>query len=296
MSQQITTAFVRDFKEGITLLAQQKMSRLRSAVRVESVRGDRAHFDQVGQVTAQPVTTRHADTPLTDTPHSRRMVTTTPYKHADLIDDNDKVRILNDPTSTYVRAFAAAFGRRMDQAIIDVAFATSATGVDGSGTAAFPTATHVVDTGGSSGMTVAKMMEAKEILDAFENDSGEGYFCAMSARQIRDLLTDSASGNTTYFASSADYTEAKGLMTGEINRFAGFNIIRSELLLLDGNSDRRCIAWAKNSLLLGVGSEPQARLSERPDKNYSMQAFYSMDIGATRMDELGVVEIKCDES
>ena len=48
-------------------------------------------------------------------------------------------------------------------------------------------------------------------------------------------------------------------------------------------------------LALAVGAEPSGRISERDDKNYSTQVFMSMDIGATRMDETGVVEIICDE-
>lgn len=296
MSTQIDTAFIRDFKEGITMLAQQRMTRMRPAVRVEMVKGDRAHFDQTGSVTAQPVTARHADTPLFDTPHSRRQVTLTPYKHADLIDDADKIRTLNDPTNQYVKTFASAFGRRMDQVIIDSAFATASTDVDGSGTAPFDT-TNFTILHNSEGMTIAKMMEAKEMLDAAENFPEENYFCVMTARQIRDLITEQPGTPTgVYTVASADYTEQKALMTGDIMKFAGFNIIRSELLNFGAASIRRCIAWAQSSLLLGIGENPNGRMSERPDKNYSMQVFYSMDIGATRMDETGVVEIQCDES
>jgi len=39
---------------------------------------------------------------------TRRMITMTDYEYADLIDDNDKVKMLIDPTSTYARAAAAA--------------------------------------------------------------------------------------------------------------------------------------------------------------------------------------------
>jgi hypothetical protein len=45
----------------------------------------------------------------------------------------------------------------------------------------------------------------------------------------------------------------------------------------------------------GLGLEPAARITERPDKNYSTQVFYSMSAGATRMQENGVVEIACVE-
>ncbi len=63
-------------------------------------------FDQVGKTTAQLRTSRHADTPQLDTPHSRRRVSLADYEWADLIDNADKVRLLIDPTSSYAKAAA----------------------------------------------------------------------------------------------------------------------------------------------------------------------------------------------
>ena len=60
MSTQITTAFVQQFSNTITLLAQQRGSKLRGSVREESVTGEKAFFDQVGQVAAQKKVSRHA--------------------------------------------------------------------------------------------------------------------------------------------------------------------------------------------------------------------------------------------
>ena len=96
MSSQITTAFVQQYSNNVQLLSQQKGSLLRQAVDVENVVGKNAFFDQVGVATAQKRTTRHADTPQMDTPHSRRRVSLVDYEYADLIDNQDKVRTLID--------------------------------------------------------------------------------------------------------------------------------------------------------------------------------------------------------
>jgi hypothetical protein len=287
MSIQITTAFVRQWERGITHLAEQKMSRFRDKVRMIRIgSGDRAYIDQLGSVTAQPYTTRHGDTPLVDTPHSRRQVTLTPYKHADLVDKADKIRTLNDPTNPYMVAFGRAFGRAIDDVIIASAFATASTGVDGSGTAAFDTNFQVSTTTG--GMTIMKIAEANRLLREAENDPEDGFYLACSQDQIEDMLNDGT-------ATSADYNSVRLLMTGQIDTFLGFTWVPTERLQLATGGERRCIAWAKNSLALAVGEEPSGRISERDDKNYSMQVFMSMDIGATRMDETGVVEILCVE-
>ena len=49
MSTQINTAFVNQFSANIQMLSQQMGSILRAAVDVESVNGEKAFFDQVGE-------------------------------------------------------------------------------------------------------------------------------------------------------------------------------------------------------------------------------------------------------
>ena len=94
MSSAITTAFVQQYSNNVQMLSQAKGSLLRQAVDVENVVGKNAYFDQVGSATAQKRTTRHADTPQMDTPHSRRRVSLVDYEYADLIDNQDKVNFL----------------------------------------------------------------------------------------------------------------------------------------------------------------------------------------------------------
>tara|TARA_R100001594_G_scaffold5297_2_gene16827 strand:- start:5804 stop:5950 length:147 start_codon:yes stop_codon:yes gene_type:complete len=48
MSVQITTAMVEQYKGNVEHLVQQKGSRLRSAVGVETVVGKNAFFEQIG--------------------------------------------------------------------------------------------------------------------------------------------------------------------------------------------------------------------------------------------------------
>ena len=286
MSTQITTAFVNQFSANIQMLSQQMGSLLRSAVDVESVNGEKAFFDQVGAAAAVLRTSRHADTPLVDTPHSRRMVTMSDYEYADLIDDQDKVRLLADPTSTYSRAAAAAMGRAMDDVIISAALGTAQTGKDGSTSTALPSAQKIAVA--SSGLTIAKLVSAKEILDSGNVDPSIARHIVCSPKQISDLLN-----NTT--VTSSDYNTVKALAMGEINTFVGFNFHVSNRLNTDGSGDRQVIAFASDGIKLAVGKEPAARIDERADKSYATQVYYCQSIGATRMEESKVVEIACSE-
>jgi hypothetical protein len=287
MSTQITTAFVNQFSSNIQMLSQQMGSLLRNAVDVETVNGEKAFFDQVGSAAAQLRTTRHADTPLIDTPHSRRMLTLADYEYADLIDDQDKVRLLVDPTSTYARAAAAAMGRAMDDVVIAAAFATASTGKDGSTSTPFDTANNQI-AAGATGLTLGKLIEAKEILDSGDVDPSIPRYIAVSPKQVTDLLN-----NTT--VTSSDYNTVKALAMGEINSFVGFQFIVTNRLGVDGASARRVIAWAADGIKLGIGKEPTARIDERADKSYATQVYYAMTLGATRMEEKKVVEVLCAE-
>jgi hypothetical protein len=286
MSTQITTAFVNQFSANVQMLSQQMGSLLRNAVDTESVNGEKAFFDQVGQAAAVLRTSRHQDTPLVETPHTRRMVTMSDYEYADLIDDSDKVRLLVDPTSTYSRAAAAAMGRAMDDVIISAALGTSQTGKDGSTSTVLPAGQKIAH--GSAGLTIAKLVSAKELLDAASVDPSIPRHIIVSPKQISDLLN-----NTT--VTSADFNTVKALSQGEISTFVGFNFITSNRLTTDANSNRQVIAFAQDGLKLAVGKEPAARIDERADKSYSTQVYYCQTIGSTRMEESKVVEIACTE-
>lgn len=287
MSTQITTAFVNQYSANVQMLSQQMGSLLRNAVDVETVNGEKAFFDQVGSAAAVLRTSRHADTPLIDTPHSRRMVTLSDYEYADLIDDQDKVRMLIDPTSTYARAAAAAMGRAMDDVIISAALGSAKTGKDGSTTTSFATATNQIAVG-AAGLTLAKLIEAKEILNSQDVDPSIPRYIACSPKQVSDLLGDTD-------VTSADFNTVRALVKGELDTYVGFKFIMTNRLPVDGSSDRRVIAWAMDGLKLAVGKEPVARIDERADKSYATQVYYCMSIGATRMEEAKVVEILCNE-
>lgn len=286
MSSQITTAFVNQFSSNVTMLSQQMGSLLRSAVDVETINGEKAFFDQVGQAAAVQRTTRNGDTPLMETPHARRQVTLKDFEYADLIDDQDKIRMLIDPTSTYARAAAAAIGRAMDDEIISALIGSANTGATGSTSVALPAAQKIAH--GSAGLTIAKLVEAKQKLDEKSVDPSIRRYIAVSPKQISDLLN-----NTT--VTSADFNTVRALSTGSINEFVGFTFIVTNRLTTDSNSDRQVIAWAQDGCKLAMGKEPTSRIEERADKSYATQVYYCSSFSATRMEEEKVVEIACSE-
>ena len=286
MSVQITTAFVEQYKSNVFHLAQQKGSRLRDACRIETVTG-KAHFlERIGASAAQKRTSRHSDTPRVDTPHSRRKVSLDDYDWADLIDQEDKVRMLISPASEYAQAGAWAMGRAMDDALISAATGNAFGGVAGGTTVALPSGNKVAH--GSAGLNLAKLLSGKEIIDAADVDPEEERYVICAAGQITDLL------NVTQVTSS-DFATVKALAQGDIDTFLGFKFIRSERLGTDSNGNRQVLMFTKSALGLAIGADVQTKISERADKNYATQVFLSMSIGATRIEEEKMVEIACTE-
>ena len=85
----------------------------------------------------------------------------------------------------------------------------------------------------------------------------------------------------------------KALVEGKIDTFVGFKFKRTQRTTLSGTDDQ-CLYYVKSGIKLGIGKDASARISERADKNYATQVFYSMIIGATRMEEAKVGIITCN--
>ena len=287
MSNQITTAFVQQYSNNVQMLSQQKGSLLRSAVDVETVVGKNSFFDQVGLAQAVKRTTRHADTPQIDTPHARRRVSLVDYEYADLIDNQDKIRTLIDPTSSYATAAAYALGRAQDDEIIAALSGTAFTGETGSTSTALPAAQKITEAG-TDGMTIAKLRTAKEKLDAASVDPSIPRYIAVSPKQITDLL-----GTTE--VTSSDFNSVKALANGEVNSFLGFNFIVSNRLSIS-SSKRLCLVWAMDGCKMAIGQDLMTRIDERSDKGYAHQVYVCQSIGATRMEEDKVVTIQAHEA
>jgi hypothetical protein len=294
MSTQITTAFVEQYKANVYHLVQQKGSKLRGAVRLETVVGKNAFFEQIGSVAAQIRTTRHSDTPRMDTPHARRRVSLADYEWADLIDNQDKIRTLIDPTSDYAQAASWALGRSMDDVIIAAVDGTAYTGVDGSTQTSYASG-MTVDvqtvwpgvTAAYTGLNLAKLIEARKLLGANDVDPDEEVFVAVNARQISSLLKDER-------IVSGDYNAALPLVSGKISHVGGCTLIPCNRITTDANSDDKVPYWTRSGLMLATGQDITGRISERDDKGYATQVYASMTIGATRMEETRVGYIECD--
>lgn len=299
MSFEVDAALVNSYHSNIQIKFQQKGSRLRPYVRVESQNSEFDFFDRIGPTSAVKVKNRHSDTPLISTPHDRRRNATEDYDWADLIDRKDRLRMLADPTSSYNTNAVYALGRSMDQEIVRAAFGTSYAGKTGQTAIAFPSTQEVAvnywDTGGTgnANLTIDKLRKIRLMFDleeAVDWDASEELYMGVTAWQINSMLRSTQ-------MTDIDTAAVKALVDGKIDNFMGIKFIRLHPTILPKTGDiRQCPVWTREGIMLGVADEVQTDIGPRRDKRNSVQVYVCGSFGATRMWEEQVVKVLCDET
>jgi hypothetical protein len=302
MSVEITNAFVMQFQGNAIHRVQQKGTRLRGLVREEGMTGKVKFFERIGMTTARKRTSRHSDTPRMDVPHDRRAAFIDDYDWADLVDDEDKVRLLISPASEYLIAGTNAMLRSVDDVIIEAATAENAYSADGDAAisaVAMPAGQKVVvnavapgDTPANSNLTIEKLRQSAQIFGEHDLEPDLAYVHVCAQSQLTGLLR-------TTEVTRADYNSVKALVDGVVNSFMGFTFVRSQRLPLDGSGHRRnfsFVAGFEGGMGLAFPRALKARIGERADKNYATQVFLSMTLGAARIEDEKVTWVACDET
>jgi len=287
MPDSIDTLFVQQYRNTMIILSQQRRSRLEgTTIPPIDVRGEYFYWERIGATEAIDLDTRHDDTPNIEQDHSRRRATAQPKVWATLLDRPDQARMLVNPLNYYNQVGMSAMLRAKDRIIIAALEGSAWAGKEGTIEVALPAA-QKIDAGGV-GLTVAKILAAKETMDEAEVDPDLPRYFVTSAHQVTNML------GTTEITSS-DYNTVKALAAGQINSFCGFEFIRTQLLTLSAGT-RYCYAYAKGAIGFGVLGDIVAELDRRIDKNYAWQPYLSMDMGATRVEDEQVVQVGCTEA
>jgi hypothetical protein len=290
----VPSHFVQQYANTIDLLLQQKGSKLRDKVTSGSYMGKQASpVDQVGAISMLPVGSRFAPMGRVDSPLDRRWILPSDFELPQLLDSFDEHRLLIDPKSKYVQNAVYAAGRQVDDLIIESFFGTAKTGETGATSTSFPAGQQVaVNFGAASntGLTVSKLREAKRILMANEVDfDSDEIIAVVTAKQHDNLLAEAQ-------IISTEFNEKPVLVEGKVTRFMGITIVHCERLDIDGSSYRRIPIFAKSGMHLGIWGDIMTAISQREDlSGRPWQAYVKMTMGATRLEEKKIVEVKCAE-
>lgn len=312
--------YVQGFRANLNLSPQQTDTRLLATVDSDlaySEPGQMFNGDDVGRSDPEDVTSRVPNTPDKFIGKTRRVGMFSPFHDAAWIDNVDKARELVDPTNKTMMALMGGRWRKTDNNIIGK---TGGVGgllgnayykADDTGTLstqALPAAQIIASTDvayahdgevvpdGTKqyGLSVGKIIHAGLLLDESELE-GERYWVG-SSFQKADLLRRTP-------ATSIYYAEVQALNAGKINEFMGFKFnwlasryVPSAGLGHDGASAlRQNVAYIKDALMYRGRPIISARLTERADKSFRVQAYYETEHGSVRRYDSAVVEVDCYE-
>jgi len=315
MEFEITEWFVKSFSNTVLHLAQQKSVRIANFARQESQSAKMKSYDIIGGTEVREKQSRHEDTPRMDMEHKRRNVIMRDFDWATLVDDVDKIRLLNTPTSEYVIEAKNAFNRKKDQVFIEAFSAPVITGENGDGVEIFPNSQRIASVNGSNIVPlniatlrlIKKKFRKSEVIA--EDGDDKTIHMAVTADELDDLL---ASTEVT----SSDYNTVKALVNGEVNAFMGITFHHTEQLISESDTSkkfnvstgefdaagtsivdaRRCLAWVQSGMIIATGKDITARISERSDKCYSVQPYVAMTVGGVRIEDAKCMEVYVERS
>ena len=298
MSENLPKLFTTQFSTILQMKLQQRQSKLRGRVMEGNHVGKQASpIQYIGAVQMKPPSGRFAPIGRQDVDFTRRWVFPVDRDCNQLIDSYDKLKTIIEPTSQYSDVAAAAVAREWDDRLIGAAFADASIGTDGASftTETFSTSSwQIASTFGSaaaSGLTVAKMIEAKRIMRKAQVDlDAETLTWITNSQGESDLL------NQVQVVSSDFNGQSAVLKEGKVTHFMGYDIVYSERLTSSSNV-RQNIVTARSGLYLGIWMDVQNDVSQRRDlSSLPYQIYTMMSSGATRLEPGRLLQVLCADT
>lgn len=306
-------AYTTDFAPGFPTLyekswllqTQQKSARTRPYVRTYDVQGGSRRFGKTGKLEPTAITVRYGDTNPGEATVDYRTLKTNHFKVPIRLDRIDMVRMaetgdLRNPT---IQNQQAAYGRSWDKALYDGITGVAWGGEHGDVSIPWDTAYEVpvgyVYSGSTvnSGLTFAKLMRVIELF-GINNVSGQDIedtspiVGLVTQRQITDLMQETR-------LTSHDYQAVKPL-AGYPNMFDVLGIrlvvLDSNIIRKDSGDIRECVFYATEHVAFGISDNFMTSVDKLIDGNMDTQLWASWSVGATRLNDEGVVKVFCDES
>lgn len=249
---------------------------LRDTVRVRrDVIGATVSFRKVNQIQAVP--TGYLQTVVIQDPgYSQVQAILQKYTAPTAVDTVQELTVNFDAKMENAMLVANALGRRSDQIIIDsLAVSPGQTIVDG-----------------GTNMTYAKYTQAIQFFDNNAVPLPE-RFAAMSASNFQSLL------QADQFVSTF-YTQNRVLDKGFVRDYLGVNMIIIPEMVEGGlpfasANIRKTFFWHKQSTGMGIGHDFRTEINYLPrETSWLVNGIFSA--GAITIDNLGIIQINCDEA
>jgi hypothetical protein len=284
---------VLQFSDQVGMLSQQKDSDFFAAVDVRDFFGENAEvIKQYGTTAFTDLTDPTGDTVFDTIDKDSRWCFPSDKKNVLPTSREDELRTIINTTNPLVMGQAAALARLYDLTVMTGALGSNSTGkFDALVSTALPAAQIINSTATGVAFALDFVKQAKKKMDE-ANVSKADRFIAVSPDQMSRLMNDPE-------VTSSDYNTVKALVQGEINTYLGFTWIMSTSVPTTGDIES-AVCWQRTGICLGLwsrdGRRVFSRIDERSDKNYLTQVYSKVTLGATRTEEVKVVEIRSDKT
>jgi hypothetical protein len=280
MANSIPVSFVRSYRNIIQVQYVEQGGKLdmipsqREAGTAESY-----SFERVREADALERTTRHSETTIVDSLHTRRVLFPRFFYWADYIDKEDRLRLLADPQSAYVRNALNALRRKSDSLNYSAMRGNALEGKDGTTVTALPASQKIAH--GSIGLTFEKLLDGTLILNN-ANVPFESRYAIINSAGFDDLLREAE-------ITSRDFNPMQPLVTGQMSMFMGYNWVLYNFPA-ESNVNYGVLCHA-DSMAVGSNQEPTVEVDRLPTKHYLTQVYASHSKNYVRVQEEGVVEV-----
>jgi len=291
----ISVSFVRQFEVIIISLVQQRRSKLRSSVMGGTFTGKSFSEDFLRDPDKflPQVVSRHQDTVLSELEHSRRTAFLRNYARAYMIDSEDNIQMLADPTSNYVREIIGQFNRTVDITILEALLGDALGGENGEILVPLPFA-QKVPVGGEN-LTLSKLKDALKIFMANDVDLEEHEIVTcLNAAGYNALLEDVEAVNKDFITGQPNETGRLGMLVG--TRIIQNQRINDITAVPNSETDRPAVMYAMRGGRFRTAEDMRVSVKERADKLDNIQILLKTGFAATRLDDKLVVEIRYDET
>ncbi len=292
------------FQDNVILACQQTRSRLLDYCTFHpNLKGDMARAIQiVAARTARRNSPRGAATPRIEGRLEEVYVTPEKLDDGFLEEKEDDIKLVTDLLNPNLQAMAAAHERGKDAIIAEAWFGPRRTGKNGLVIEAYNNPNGIVahdyvpiGSATASRLTFDKIVRAISLLSISEADlMRDKAVMAITNQQMEDLYR-----MVQY--TSADYRSKMVLdkLTETVVSFMGVEFVRlpaSLIPTITTATRRRNPLWLKSGLHYGEFHPLQTTIDRDPTSNFNIQAYSVQFFGATRSEDVKVVEVHCNEA
>ena len=304
-------AFFNSYTAGYEHVLQERKPQYQGLVREERIEGENESYDFLGTIELTKKATRFEDIPIEDVTHNRRWITPEWYRKGTFVDKEDDIALHTDPTGDYIQALAKGVIRKENEVITGAFFAN----VDGGKTpgtdtyvlqdalyttstsAAGRTLAHDVQSdftagGVSTGLTIEKLILARQALIELFNDPDEMYHIAMAPKGGSDLLREAET-------QSIDTNMIRSLVNGVVNEYLGFRFVITNQITIGSSNDVdvdtsvfEYPVWSKPAMLFARHQAPIFNVDWLP-RPQIWQISARAGMNSIRMDEDKIIKIEC---